>query len=169
VEAGKTFEAAVLREACEETGLQQARLQGRLGELIQTWPGRLFTLQLASVFARPDPSSFEWAFLPRGVGVDCLRTQPGFVQVSYVEGDVYPDPAYTTYQITGWVREGCLTDHLRRVFFHLTTEEETLPEWQQAADKHTFTLLWADTANLPEIVPAQCDYWTRFREQILNI
>lgn len=159
VEEGESFEAAVLREVREETGLEHPILLCQLGELSEQFPGRLFTLKPATVYARPDESSFDWAVLPRGAGVDNLRKQDGFVQVSFVEGDKYPDPSYTTYQITGWVREECLTGQLRRRFYHLTSEEDTPASWQVYVDQHNYTLFWADVEHMPEIVWPQSEYW----------
>jgi 8-oxo-dGTP pyrophosphatase MutT (NUDIX family) len=166
VEEGESFEAAVLREVHEETGLQQARIIAQLGELFEQLPGRAFTRFAQTVYSRPDTTSFDWVSLPRGVGVDILRRQDGFVQVSFVEGDVYPDPTFTTYQITGWVREECLATQLHRRIYHLTSDEDTPSTWQVYMDQHHYTLLWADVDNLPDIVQPQNSYWQQFGKQL---
>jgi 8-oxo-dGTP pyrophosphatase MutT (NUDIX family) len=166
VEEGESFEAAVLREAQEETGLPLTTIQAQLGELIETFPGRAFTLRKVTVYARPGSTSFDWAFLPRGAGVDLLRQQDGYAHVSFVEGDVYPDPTYITYQITGWVPEDCLTLQRCRHFYHLTCEFETPDTWQVDIDQHHYTLLWADVDNLPNIVQPQNKYWQQFGKQL---
>jgi 8-oxo-dGTP pyrophosphatase MutT (NUDIX family) len=166
VEEAESFEAAILREVHEETGLQHAVIIAQLGELFEQFPGRAFTRCAQTVYARPDTTSFDWATLPRGAGVDVLRRQDGFVHVSFVEGDVYPDPAYITYQITGWVREECLVMQLHRRIYHLTTEEDTPSTWQRYMDQHHYTLLWADVDNLPDIVDPQNKYWQQFGKQL---
>jgi 8-oxo-dGTP pyrophosphatase MutT (NUDIX family) len=162
VEEGEAFEAAILREVQEETRLQHAVITAQLGELIEQYPRRAFALCPVTVYARPDTTSFDWARLPRGVGVDVLREQDGFVHVSFVEGDVYPNPAYTTYQITGWVREDCLATQMRRRIYHLTTEEDTSESWQVLIDQHNYTLFWVDVNAMPEIVQGQRQYCQRF-------
>lgn len=167
VEPDENFEAAVLREAREETGLEDFRLIAQLGELYEQYPGRAFTLRKVTVYARPDPTSFDWAILPRGAGVDLLRRQDGYAHVSFVEGDVYPDPAYITYQITGWVPEDSLVLQLRRRIYHLTCEIETPDTWQVYIDQHTYTLVWTDIQNMPEIVYPQNTHWAKFRHQIM--
>lgn len=168
VEDGEDFEAAVKREVGEETGLQQVKIRSLLGELIEQFAGRVFTLRAETVYARPDNSSFDWAVLPRGVGVDALREQDDFVQVSFVEGDVYPNPSYTTYQITGWVARESLTAQLCRRIYHLTCHEDTPPSWQRFVDRHTYTLVWADVTALPDIVWPQSEYWDKYRSGILK-
>jgi len=166
VEEGESFEAAVLREVYEETGLERAVITAQLGELIEQFPGRAFTLCAVTVYARPDTTSFDWATLPRGAGVDVLRKQDGFVHVSFVEGDIYPNPSYTTYQITGWVREDCLATLLCRRIYHMSTEEDTPITWQLYMDQHNYTLLWVDVTAMPEIVQPQHQYWQRFGAQL---
>jgi 8-oxo-dGTP pyrophosphatase MutT (NUDIX family) len=168
VEEDESFEDAILREVREETGLQRAFILDLLGELTEQFPGRAFTLRAETVYARPDTTSFDWARLPRGVGVDLLRQVPGFTQVSYVEGDVYPNPAYTSYQITGWVGSVCLALKLRRRFYHLTSVEDTPDSWQISVDQHTYTLSWVDVLSMPEIVPPQNEYWEKFRDLVIK-
>lgn len=168
VEQDEASDSAVLREVREETGLKQAAIIAQIGELTEQYPGRAFTLYKVTVYARPDAGSFDWAFLPRAAGVDVLRQQAGFVQVSFVEGDVYPNPAYTTYQITGWVREDCLTRQLRRRIYHLTTREDTPQSWQVHIDQHNYTLVWVNVEQMPAIVWPQSEHWQKFRDRIFD-
>jgi 8-oxo-dGTP pyrophosphatase MutT (NUDIX family) len=166
VEEGESFEAAALREAHEETGLEHTSMIAQLGELWEQFPGRAFLLSKATVYARPDPTSFDWAFLPRGAGVDVLREQNGFVQVSFIEGDVYPDPAYLTYQITGWIRGESLATQLNRRIYQLSCEDVTPDTWQIYIDQHKYTLFWANVDNMPDIVHPQNTYWQQFGKQL---
>jgi 8-oxo-dGTP pyrophosphatase MutT (NUDIX family) len=166
VEEGEAFEAAVLREAYEETGLIHISMISQLGELFEEYPDHAFTLRKVTVYARPDITSFDWAYLPRGAGVDLLRQYNGYAHVSFVEGDVYPDPSYITYQITGWVPEDCLGTQLHRRIYHLICQQDTPDTWQVHVDQHTYTLVWMDIDHLPEIVYPQNTYWQQFGKQL---
>jgi 8-oxo-dGTP pyrophosphatase MutT (NUDIX family) len=168
VEEGESFEDAVLREAQEETGLALTSIRAKLGELVESYPGRAFTLRKVKVYARPGNTSFDWAYLPRAAGVDLLRRQDGYAQISFVEWDVYPDPSYVSYQITGWVPEDCLTLERCRRFYHLTCELETPDSWQVEVDLHSFNLEWVDIQHMPEIVYPQNEHWEQYRHQIMN-
>jgi hypothetical protein len=70
------------------------------------------------VYARPDPTSFDWASIRRGILVLCNRIGPSFSHITYVERDEHADPPYVTYQITGVRR--CLRIGLleRRLTIH---------------------------------------------------
>lgn len=174
VEPGESTEAAVSREASEETGLHNLSLASYLGGTEEFTPeGFAVTCERAEVFARPDAFSFNWAALPRGVSVELSgREEDGFVQVTYTEHDRFPEPAYVTMAITGWVRRASLTTRIQRHFFHLTASGPTPERWQVAVDNHRFELFWAPLLDLPVIVTYQRDwlelfwpYWHGRREQ----
>ncbi len=162
VEEGETLEQAVLREASEETGLSHVRIVRHIGWRDELPPGATHViLHPTAVYSRPDPTSSNWARFRRGTAVRLLRHAAGFAQITYEEGDRYPDPTYITYQITGWVPEDALAGANRRHFFHLACDEETSTRWSVFTDHHTFQPFWAPLANLPEIVAPQGE-WLEF-------
>jgi 8-oxo-dGTP pyrophosphatase MutT (NUDIX family) len=159
VEENETFEQAVLREVAEETGLTHVRLVGCIGQRDELPPR--FThviLHSTKVHARPDHSSAAWAELRRGIAVSLQRQQNGFAQVTYDEGDRFPDPSYISYQITGWVPEEMLASTNRRKFFHLELVGDAPDSWEQFSDNHLFALFWARLDNLPEIISLQREW-----------
>jgi 8-oxo-dGTP pyrophosphatase MutT (NUDIX family) len=86
VEAGETPEAAAQREAREETGREGFTLRAYLGQMEERLPdGERVLLHEATVYSRPDQTSFDWARLRRGITVGALRQQANFTQVEYVE------------------------------------------------------------------------------------
>ena len=96
-----------------------------------------------------------------------LRRAGDWAQVCYEAGDRFPDPAYITYSILGWVPEETLAQRTRRYFFHLTLEGKTPERWTQEADNHIFTLFWAPLAQLPDLVAPQNE-WLPYVRNVLG-
>ncbi len=162
VEPGETPEQAVLREVCEETGLRLFSSSTYLGcQEIQLPPGEAVILPPAPVYARPDPTSFDWIRIGSAVQVKVLQTEPAFTQITYIEYNQVPEPSFISMQITGWTPNERLAQNRRRHFFHLEFEEDTKPEWDVFSDHHIFTLFWSPLDKLPVIIPPQ-DSWLKY-------
>jgi 8-oxo-dGTP pyrophosphatase MutT (NUDIX family) len=162
VEGGETPEAAVRREAVEETGLAPLTIRRALGCTEQRLPeGHRVVGRPTKVYARPDLTSFDWAYLRTGIRVTASRRSSGFSQVTYEEYDREPDRQYVTMAITGWVPDEVLADTIRRHFYELGYAGPTEERWTVFTDNHTFTLFWAPLSDLPEIVPPQ-NGWLAF-------
>jgi ADP-ribose pyrophosphatase YjhB (NUDIX family) len=153
VEPGEAPEAAARREVGEETGLVDLRLMAYIGAQNKKLPAdSLVVLETTPVYARPDAASFDWARLQRGILVRIERRQGDFIQVTYEEGNKYPNPYYITYQITGWVPRWTVTSTMHRHFYHFIYEGTvTAASWEIYADKHNFRPFWAPLAELDEI------------------
>lgn len=168
VEEGEAPEQAAVREVFEETGLSGVRVLQHIGWRDELPPG--FTnviLHTTPVYSRPDPSSFDWAKLRRGIAVRLLRQVDGYAQVTYEEGDRYPDPTYISYQITGWVPIQVLASTNRRHFFHLVCEQPAPASWSHFADHHNFQPFWAPLSTPPAIIPPQ-QAWLDFVRERYN-
>jgi 8-oxo-dGTP pyrophosphatase MutT (NUDIX family) len=162
VEEGETPEEAILREVAEETGLTAVRLQCCLGTAeVELPPGQRIIARPTRVYARPDPASFDWAHLRRGIPVAVHRREAGFSQVAYEEPDRVPAPNYVSMSILGWVPDDALAGTRRRHFFHLVYLGPSEERWTVFTDSHAFTLFWAPLAALPEIVAPQ-DEWLAY-------
>jgi 8-oxo-dGTP pyrophosphatase MutT (NUDIX family) len=162
VQPAEAPEAAVAREAAEETGLTGFSAPRYLGS--DEWrPGAGLALiaERTTVYARPDMGSFDWASLPRGAVVRIERRAAGFCQVTYEEFDRAPDPGYVTMCICGWVPDRVLAGAVKRYYYHLVYEGQRRVRWTVRTDNHTFTLFWAPLADLPAIIPPQ-DAWPAF-------
>ncbi|HEY6040637.1 MAG TPA: NUDIX domain-containing protein [Anaerolineae bacterium] len=156
VEVGEALELAVLREAREETGLENLEIRQSLGAREETFGSNECVIALpATVYARPDASSFDWARLPRGAMVARLREEKEFVQVSYVEWDKYLAPSFVTMQITGWVQEDLLAYSASRHFYVLECLSSTDARWSVDTDNHRFSCFWSPVDNLPVLIPFQ--------------
>ncbi len=115
------------------------------------------------VCARPDLMSFNWIQLGRGLTVNVERQSGDFTQISYQEWDRQADPAYVSYQITGWVPSAVLTQLHRRHFFTLTTTDATPERWQHTAEQVLrFTLFWAPLDALPPLRSSQASWLAVF-------
>jgi len=158
----ETPEEAVLREVAEETGIDSATIRRYLGREETPLPeGHRIIAAPTKVYARPDITSFDWAYLRRGIQVAVNRREGGFSQITYTEPDRVPDPQFITMSITGWVPDGVLADTHIRHFFHLEYDGPLQERWTAFSDNHTFTLFWALLSDLPEIVAPQ-DRWLTY-------
>ena len=163
VEADEALDLAVLREAREETDLQNLEIRQYLGARQETLePDECIIGSPATVYARPDESSFDWARLPRGAMVKRLREEKGFVQVSYIEWDKYLAPSYITMQITGWVQEELLAYSVSRHYYVLECHTATRARWAVDTDNHRFTCFWSPVDNLPVLVTYQEEWLAIF-------
>ena len=162
VEDGEPLEAAVLREVAEETGVSGARILRHIGWRDELPPTFTHVIcRPTRVYSRPDPESFDWAGLRRGIAVRFERRAGDFIQVTYDEGDRYPNPNFRSYVITGWVPADALALTNRRHFFHLEAPPGGPERWQQFSDNHRFEPFWARMDALPEIVDTQ-QQWLDF-------
>ncbi|MFN2241802.1 MAG: NUDIX domain-containing protein [Anaerolineae bacterium] len=154
-------EEAVLREVAEETGIDSATICRYLGNDTGSLPeGQRIVLAPTKVYARPDLTSFDWAYLRKGIQVTVNRQERGFTQITYEEPDRAPEPTFITMSITGWVPDGVLTGTWERHFYQLEYAGPARERWTAFSDNHTFTLFWAPLSNLPDIIPPQ-DKWLK--------
>lgn len=160
VELDENFKHAAIREAIEETGIEEYHSCTLIGSQEQLFDGKYILYKPAKIYSKPDVSSIQWAEIRRGITVLHERKHKEFVQVSYIEGDQYPNPNYISYQITGWVEEANLASKVMRHFYHLQANSK-LNEWAIETDQHTFKLFWAPLENLPLIVSPQ-DKWLAY-------
>ncbi|KAA0546307.1 NUDIX domain-containing protein [Bacillus sp. BGMRC 2118] len=157
VEVNEEYERAALREATEETGLKEFLSCKMIGVQEQNLEDKYVLLDKAKVYSRPDISSFQWAEIRRGITVLHEREHGEFVQISYKEGDQYPDPNYISYQITGWVKKIHVTTKITRKFYHLHSHSKE-DNWEIHTDNHTFKLFWSKVDNLPSLVSPQTEW-----------
>jgi 8-oxo-dGTP pyrophosphatase MutT (NUDIX family) len=168
VDEGETHEQAVLREVREETGLENVRVVRYIGTRRELPPGATHVvLHAATVYARPNPTSFDWARLPRGASVRSEQEQGEYRQVTYIEYDRVPDPQYISYQITGWVPESALASSNLRHFYHLALTGRAPDEWEQFADQHLFRLFWSPLVQVDALMSPQ-DEWLAYVTGVLG-
>jgi len=167
VEPDETPEAGALREAQEETGLLDLEIARGLG-VVETplGPELGIMARTQTVYSRPDPTSFDWASIRSGLWVRVLRRVPGWAQVRFTEWDVWPDPTFVTYEITGWLPDDAVSHVERRSFYLLRPTAPTPDRWTARSDHHEFTLFWAPLSDLPRLVDPQQAWLDRFRDQL---
>jgi 8-oxo-dGTP pyrophosphatase MutT (NUDIX family) len=162
VEEGEAVEQAALREATEETGLHNLTRIALLGSADeQLPPDTALTLGNTPVYTRPDPASWLMTRIRRGIRVQVNRKENGFSQITYQEWDRFPDPAYVTFNLTGWTPDEAITETSRRHFFQFEHRDPTPMRWTVRTDNHDFALFWAPLAALPVIVEPQ-QWWLHF-------
>jgi 8-oxo-dGTP pyrophosphatase MutT (NUDIX family) len=159
VDQGETPEQAVVREIREETGFENLHINKKLGTCTRVLPGNQRIIALPTkVFARPNTSSFDWAYLRTGIQVTITRKIQGFSQILYQEFDNVLEPNYESLLIKGWVPDDTLADSVQRYFYLVSTVDSSRDSWTQFADHHTFSLFWSPLDNLPQIIHPQ-DAW----------
>jgi 8-oxo-dGTP pyrophosphatase MutT (NUDIX family) len=159
VNPGETPAQAATREVLEETGLKDVTISQYLGtDLVKLRKDQRIVAEHTRVYARPDLTSFDWAFIRPGITVELHRVDSGFTQIEYKEFNHWLDPQYVSMSIKGWVPDKMLTNMYRRHFYHLEFTGKSEDRWQNFADNHTFGLFWASLDALPEIISPQ-DEW----------
>jgi len=168
VEEGEDHQAAALREGSEESGLSGLKLEAFLGSA-EEGPviGDHFVARATTVYSRPDTASFDWARYRAGLTVRLLRRQSGFAHVTFEEPDRWPDPQYSTYQITGWVPEDVLARTATRHFYLFSHPGRTPDRWSVQIDNSLFKPFWAPLDQLPEIITPQAP-WLKFLYKYLG-
>jgi 8-oxo-dGTP pyrophosphatase MutT (NUDIX family) len=168
VEDGESPEAAALREAREETGLQNVHIERYLG----CWANELQAgecIIARAVVVRTERdlrSPTRERQLSRGLTVQLNSVDDAFANVTYIEYDRYPDPQYTILNVTGWVPVNCVSMCKERHFFLLSCEEQTPEEWSLSADQgHIFQPFWARMDALPRIVEPQARWLPCLRRE----
>lgn len=156
VEPDEEYEVAAWREVAEETGLTEQLTCNYLETVtMDVGASERVLIQTATLYARPDATSFDWVKVPRGTWVKALRLADGFTQISYVDLDDAVNPTYESFRIVGWMANEALTRIQERAFFHFDFTGETPDTWEIFVDYHRFQLFWAPVENVPEIIAPQ--------------
>lgn len=160
VENGESVFDAVLREVFEETGIQNAQIIREIGKTEKELPESQYVVtETSTVYSRPDPISFGWASIRRGITVNHLmRNENGYCHITYKEHDNVLEPSYITYQITGWIPSCNISKNISRQFFHLKSHEELPDRWTKEADGHTWELFWAPISSLPSLSKSSTEW-----------
>ena len=162
VEAGEAPEAAALRVAAGQTGLEGLGWAGPAGGTVEEVVGAGWLVaRTTPVFFRPDARSHSWAILRRGVAVTSEREDGDFVQITYEEADRASSPQFLTARITGWAPRDALTKVQRRHFFVLPFEGGTPAAWAVSNGRDEHALFWAGIDQLPTLMPPQ-DQWVPY-------
>jgi 8-oxo-dGTP pyrophosphatase MutT (NUDIX family) len=156
VEDDEPHAVAAAREAREETGLLDLPPGRFLAAVPEPLPDDYYLmLATTTVYARPDPTSFDWATIRRGIRVLRHRTIADFSHVTYMEQEQQADPPYVNFQITGWVPSAAITRQVTRYFYHFPYHGATPTTWWVDTDNHRFRLFWAPLTQLPSLVAPQ--------------
>ncbi len=164
VEPGEPPEAAVVREAQEETGLTRLRRVAKLGvEAVQAEPGQGWLLRSLRPLEEPRPGAAEVAQrIGRAWPVTIAEQRDGYLHVTYTENDVTHQPPVFQWSISGWVAEADLTRVQVRHYYHLEPTAPTDPAWQWRADHgHIFRFEWLPLDPAPALISPQ-DGWLRY-------
>jgi 8-oxo-dGTP pyrophosphatase MutT (NUDIX family) len=165
-ELNETAQDAVLREAVEESGLTELRMQAVLGSKPLTLDASTaYLLEDTLLQLLPDDSAtvVRGHVLRRGSSVRVSEQQGIFSRVSVEEGELRGDEWVITSRRSGWVVTAALTRTVERHSFHLMTDEKTPSEWLVEAEpkrKLVVTCFWQRLEREMPLFPPQNE-WLR--------
>jgi 8-oxo-dGTP pyrophosphatase MutT (NUDIX family) len=168
VEPDESFEAAVLREACEETGLCDFTLVGLIGTLETDYSGttRRVIPDEAGLRSAPNIDAPITTCYERGFIVTIGETQGDFIHVTHrVEFDWLTDPNPVT---SGWLpAEAVPPCREVRHLFHLIPTSPTPDAWELISDGgRLFKCYWVKLADDPGLVAPQAEWLARVKKDL---
>ena len=160
VEVGEDWQTAVLREAQEETGLNQLTIHRYLGKIEnELAPDEAILNQDSQILSQPDEQSLPFApFFTRGntFKVGTVASNGRFRQITYIECDQLPNPQAIILQIIGWLPQDSLSRTKTRHYIHLLCQQTTPDQWSLPSDNnHIFAPFWANLQPKPTVVAPQ--------------
>lgn len=160
VEAGETLSVAAYREVAEETGLTEVELRSHLGTINRTLASnQRALLQNAHFLIGPQQQANPLNFsLGRGNWLRVLDEVDGFAEVVYEETNLNAEPPKIQTRLSGWLPTHILATQMERAFFHFTLRAPAPEKWEQAADRHIFTLYWVPLVPRPTLVQGQNEW-----------
>jgi 8-oxo-dGTP pyrophosphatase MutT (NUDIX family) len=165
VEEGETFEQGALREAYEETGLQNLVVAVYLGTMETYFDGtHRRVIKDAELFDVPNGRSMGKT-LERGNRVLFHKEQDGH---AYVTHDKEHDPYFPYPSISGWVHAEAVQPHrLERQFFHLATATPPRDQWEHLAEgQYPFRFFWVNVNADPHLATTQQAWWDAVIEKL---
>lgn len=170
VELGEDIEAAVIREAQEETGIQTFHMQSHLGGIKNELnDGECIITQTVQARLEPNEKAmpYERAF-GRGATVTFHESTRGWSHISYIEYNQRPNPQSISFKIDGWVPNAAISHDKPRHFYHLITPEETPDRWSLKADGHIYAPFWTALSPKPNLVLPQATWLDAVYSQLNN-
>jgi 8-oxo-dGTP pyrophosphatase MutT (NUDIX family) len=158
VEEGETFEEGVLREAYEETGVNNLSIVQHLGVIEDDFTGEVRRM-VADFMPMNEPNGVPTGMMfEHGLFVTVGETHAGFTFVTH-NAEIHP---YFEFSGTsGWVASEAIQPHRAvRHLFHLQTSDELPNEWEHLAEgKYNFRFFWVNVNDSPNLVELQHSWW----------
>jgi hypothetical protein len=184
VEPGETLDAAVLREAAEETGLSTLTIVEGLATLPQELGPDGCMIARGPVPLRVEPAGTALPVevplghmiaseLGRGITVRRLRdaegyvVQSGYAQVGYDLYDIRGPRDQVLLQTTvGWLPLDAITTDVRRHLYHLRATAPTPDRWTHDGDASGCILYWTPLTADPGLQPWHALWLSHVRDQL---
>lgn len=161
IEPGETPEQAVLRELCEETGIDQAEIVRRLGmmtmedEEIGLDSDEYLLLRDVRRMRYPgEPDVPRWRRIRRGQRVHVVALEGDYVKINYYQFKLIDGSDFDVMRcVAGWIEADALTKDLERHLFHLRPTAPLPERWEKRADHHhIFSMYWVPLTADPMLV-----------------
>ncbi|MBM7785156.1 NUDIX domain-containing protein [Tenggerimyces flavus] len=159
VEPGEPFEAAAIREAAEETGLDGLELVRSLGVQSIDFPeGRAALVR--KEYLRTAPAGPETSWPLTNSVVDVVAQADGFTRIVYAERDIDVEDGLEYARFEGWVPSSALASKQERAFYHFRTTKPSPEEWKQLENGiFEFHLRWEPLHPKPTVLVAGQQDW----------
>jgi 8-oxo-dGTP pyrophosphatase MutT (NUDIX family) len=168
----ETPEAAVLREAYEESSLVDLRIRAHLAsEPVSLAADQRYMLEDALLQTSPDESSttVRSYIVRRGLLVRMSETEGNYAKVSAEEGAIRDGMWVITARRTGWVPLSTLTNALERHYFHVHTQSETPEQWDVQGEPNVlFRAFWKPLNAALGLVAPQNEWLQRFSPHLMR-
>ncbi len=177
VEEGEMFEDAAIREAQEETGLEDVQIVKELAQSSYSLQNNSYAfLRATPLFREPaltaeqiDIGYGDGSMFRRGMIVSLERSEGNWSEIRHEEFDLNAEPPQLQFSVHGWVPSHSITAQESRRFFLLTIAQETPASWDQLAEgRYLFHLYWVPLVPCPQLMPPQDEWLDLVYEQLLD-
>ena len=144
VEQNETIEEALYREIFEETGILKSGIHN-----IKKIPiinndlanNELVIEKEATIFSEACLDSFAWGNIRKGITVNEIRRENGFIQIDYTEYQDEIKKEILNFRLLCWIKEEC-TSSIKTRHYYCVYVNEQKDNWTKKVDNTVFNMFW---------------------------
>lgn len=144
VEQNETIEEALYREIFEETGILKSSIHN-----IKKIPiinndlanNELVIEKEATIFSEACLDSFAWGNIRKGITVNEMHRENGFIQIDYTEYQDEIKKEILNFRLLCWIKEECTSSIKTRHYYYVYVNEQK-DNWTKKVDNTVFNMFW---------------------------
>ena len=144
VEQNETIEEALYREIFEETGILKSSIHN-----IKKIPiinndlanNELVIEKEATIFSEACLDSFAWGNIRKGITVNEIHRENGFIQIDYTEYQDEIKKEILNFRLLCWIKEECISSIKTRHYYYVYVNEQK-DNWTKKVDNTVFNMFW---------------------------